>query len=257
VPRSIFNATISFGLVNVPIRLFSATESRTVHFKEVHVTDGAPIEHRRIDPETGEEVPFDDIVKGYEVREGEYVELTKEEIAAAAGERTKTIPIEDFVDAGEIDPIFYDRTYYVGAREGGEDAYRVLHAALSRSGRAGIGRMTFHNREYLVAVRALEKVIALHTMHFHDELVPPDDVPVSEPEKGPSRREVEMAGSLVEALAAKFEPAEYEDTYRAAVLQMIEAKAKGKQIVRKEPDAEPEESDLLAALQASVKGAKR
>ena len=256
MPRSIFNATVTFGLVNVPIKLFTATESKTVHFREVHEPDGAPIQHRRIDPETGEEVSNDDIVKGYEVGEGEFVELTKEEIAAAAGERTKAIPIEDFVPAADIDPVFFDKTYYVGAREGGEDAYRVLHAALAGSGRAGIGRMTFHNREYLIALRARDDVIVIHTMHFADEIIPGEDVEVAEPDKGPTDREVKMAGSLVDALAAPFEPDNYEDTYRERVLEMIEAKAKGKQVVRTEPDEPAEESDLLAALQASVKGAK-
>jgi DNA end-binding protein Ku len=257
MPRSIFNATISFGLVNVPIKLYSATESKTVHFREVHEEDGAPVEHRRIDPKTGEEVDAKQVVKGYEISEGEYVVLTKDEVAAAAGERTKTIPIEDFVPAAEIDPVYYDKTYYLGPREKGEDAYKVLHAALSDSGRAGIGRMTFHNREYLVAIRAHGDVISLHTLHFADEVVAADDLELTKPDKGPSQREVKMAGSLVEALAADWRPADYEDTYREAVMTMIEAKAKGKQVVRTEPEAEPEETDLFAALQASVKGAKR
>src|SRR4051812_33191580 len=230
--KSIFNATVTFGMVNVPIKMYSATESKTVHFSEVHETDGAPIEHRRIDPETGDEVPYDDIVKGYGISEDEFVELSKDEIAAAAGERTKAIPIEDFVPAADIDPIFYDKTYYLGPREGGEDAYRTLHAALDRSERAGIGRMTFHNREYLVAVRAHGDAISLHTLHFDEEIVPTRDVDVDEPDKGPSPREVKMAGSLVEALAADWKPESYEDSYREAVLKMIEAKAKGKQVVR-------------------------
>jgi DNA end-binding protein Ku len=257
MPRSIFNATISFGLVNVPIKLYSATESKTVHFREVHKTDGAPVEHRRIDPATGEEVDAKHTVKGYEVSEGEFVVLTKDEIAAAAGERTKTIPVEDFVPAADIDPVFYDKSYYLGPREGGEDAYRTLLAALSETERAGIGRMTFHNREYLVAIRASGDVMSLHTMHFADEIVPGSDFDLDKPEKGPTQREVKMAGSLVEALADDWKPEAYEDTYREAVLAMIEAKAKGKQVVRPAEDEPAEESDLFAALQASVKGAKR
>ena len=257
MPRSIFNATISFGLVNVPIKLYSATESKTVHFREVHEADGAPVEHRRIDPETGEQVDAKQVVKGYEISEGEFVVLTKDEVAAAAGERTKTIPVEDFVPAGDIDPIHFDKAYYLGPREGGEDAYRTLHAALEQTERAGIGRMTFHNREYLVAIRAHGDVISLHTLRFADEVVPGGDLDVDEPEKGPSPREVKMAGSLVEALAAEWKPDSYEDTYRQSVLAMIEAKAKGKQVVRSQPDEPAEESDLFAALQASVKGAKK
>ncbi len=257
MPRSIFNATISFGLVNVPIKLYSATESKSVHFREVHEPDGAPVEHRRIDPETGEVVDAKDVVKGYEISAGEFVVLTKDEVAAAAGERTKTIPLEDFVPAADIDPIYYDKAYYLGPRDGGEDAYRTLHAALQETERAGIGRMTFHNREYLVAIRAHEDVISLHTLRFAEQVVPGKDVDVDRPGKGPSQREVKMAGSLVEALAADWKPDSYEDTYRQSVLQMIEAKAKGKQVVRTEPDKAAEESDLFAALQASVKGAKR
>jgi DNA end-binding protein Ku len=257
MPRSIFNATISFGLVNVPIKLYSATESKTVHFREVHEADGAPVEHRRIDPETGDVVDAKHVVKGYEVSEGEFIVLTKDEVAAAAGEKTKEIPIEDFVPADDIDPVYYAKTYYLGTREGGEDAYRTLHAALESSERAGIGRMTFHNREYLVAVRAHGDVISLHTLHFAEEVVPAGDLDLETPGKGPTQREVKMAGSLVEALAAEWKPDTYEDTYRESVLTMIEAKAKGKQIVRTEPDEPAEESDLFTALQASVKGAKK
>ena len=253
-PRSIFNATITFGLVNVPIKLHTATDNKTVRFREVHETDGAPLEHRRLDPETGDPVDYGDIVKGFEIAEDEYVVLTKEEVKAAAGERTKTIPIEEFVPAAEIDPIYYAKTYYVGPREGGDDAYRALQTALEQTDRAGIGRMTFHDREYLVAVRALENVLALHQLRFADEVASPKELDYSEPGRGPSEREVKMAGSLVESLAEDFTPGDYDDSYRERVVEMIEAKAKGKQVVRKKEDAPAEESDLFAALEASVKG---
>ena len=256
-PRSIFNATVTFGAINVPIKLHSATQNKTVSFREVHVTDGAPLEHRRLDPETGEKVDYKDVVKGFEVGEGEYVELTKEEVKAAAGERTKTIPIEDFVEVAAMEPEVFDKTYYLGARDGGEDGYAALLAALERTGRAGIGRMTFHDREYLVAIRALEGVLALHTMRFADEVVAPDDFELNKPERGPTDREVKMAGSLVEALAADFTPDAYDDTYRQRVLELVEAKAKGEQIVRPDDDGPAESSDLLAALEASVKGLKK
>src|SRR3954468_19712206 len=253
-PRSIFNATITFGAVNVPIKLHSATENKTVSFREVHVADGAPLEHRRLDPETGEKVEYKDVVKGFEVGEDEYVELTKDEVKAAAGERTKTIPIEDFVEIALVDPEFFDKTYYLGVRDGGEEGYRALLAGLEQTGRAGIGRMTFHDREYLVAIRALDGVLGLHTMRFADEVVPPQELELNTADKAPSDREVKMAGSLVEALAADFKPETYEDTYRERVLEMVHAKAEGKQLVRASEDEPAEESDLLAALQASVKG---
>lgn len=257
MPRSIWNGTIAFGLVNVPIKLHSATESRTVHFRQVHVKDGARIEHRRVCSEEDREVPYEEIAKGFEVRNGEYVLLTKEEVTAAAGERTKVIDVGEFVDAADIDPVFFEKTYHLGAREGAEDAYRLLHEALEQTGRAGIGRFTFHNREYLVAIRPLDGVLAMHTMRFADEIVPLDDLDVPEPQKKPSKREVDMAASLVESLHEPFKPEKYEDTHREAVLELVAAKAEGKEIAPSDED-EPEPSDdLMKALEASLKGSGR
>jgi DNA end-binding protein Ku len=250
-PKSIWNGTISFGLAHVPVKLYSATESKTVSFREVHVSDGARIEHKRVCSKDGREVPFKQVVKGYEVKPDEFVVLSKEEVAAAAGARGKVIEIEDFVPEGEIDPIFFERTYYVGCRDEAE-GYRVFLAALDRSGRVGIGRFTFHNREYLVAVRPLDGVLALHTMRFHDEVVEAGDLDLHKPGKGPGKREVEMAGQLVESLHRKFDPEDYEDTYREAVLELIERKAKGEDLSPEEPEPEEEPSDLTAALQASL-----
>jgi DNA end-binding protein Ku len=250
-PKSIWNGTISFGLAAVPIKLYSATESKTVSFNEVHVSDGARIEHKRVCSKEGKEVPYKQVVKGYEVSEGEYVVLDKDEVAAAAGGRGKVIELEEFVPEGEIDPIFFEKTYYVGSRDESEP-YRVLQAALEKSGRVGIGRFTFHNREYLAAVRNLDGVLALHTMRFHDEVVHADDLDAPKPGKGPSKREVEMAGQLVESLHRKFKPEDYEDSYREAVLELIERKAKGEDLAPDEPEPEEEPDDLAAALQASL-----
>jgi len=253
MPRSIWNGTISFGLAHVPIKLYSATESKTVSFHEVHLADGARLEHKRICSKEGKEVPYKEVVRGFEVAADEYVVLNRDEIAAAAGSRGKVIEIEEFVPADEIDPVFFERTYYVGARDE-DEAYRVFRAALEQTGRAGIGRFTFHNREYLAAVRPLDGVLALHTMRFHDELVRGDELEVETPGKGPSKREVKMASELVESLHREFDPTEYEDTYRQAVLELIDRKAGGSEIEAPEPEPEEETSDLLAALQASVKG---
>jgi DNA end-binding protein Ku len=252
MPRSIWNGTISFGLAHVPVKLYSATESRTVSFHEVHLPDGARLEHRRICSKDGKEVPYKEVVRGYEVGADEYVVLEKHEVAAAAGARGKVIEIEEFVPANDIDQVFYEKTYYVGCRDEAE-AYRVFCAALERTGRAGIGRFTFHNREYLAAVRPLAGVLALHTMRFHDELVRGDELDFEAPGKGPAKREVEMAGQLVESLHREFDPADYEDTYREAVLELIRRKAEGGDIEAPEPEPEEETSDLLAALQASMK----
>ncbi|HKP20529.1 MAG TPA: Ku protein [Thermoleophilaceae bacterium] len=249
-PRSIWNGTITLGLVNVPIKLFTATESKTVSFSEVHAKDGAQIEHRRVCPKEDKEVDYDEVVKGYEVSPGKYVVLDKDEIKAAAGDRGKVVHLEHFVDAAEIDPVFYDKTYYVGSRDA-PDAYRLLHEALKKSGRAGIGRFTFHDREYLVAIRALDDVIALHTMRFHDEVVSPDELDIPSGGRKPNRREIQMAGKLVESLEEDFKPEKYEDTYRESVLDLIKQKAAGKEIDLAAQE-EPAHDDLEAALAASL-----
>jgi DNA end-binding protein Ku len=251
MPRSIWNGTITFGLVNVPIKLYSATESKAVHFHEVHAKDGARTEHRRICPKEEREVPYKQIVKGYEVAPGEYVVLDKEEIKAAAGDRGKVVHLEEFVDGADVDPVFYERTYYVGPRDDA-DAYRFLHEALRRTGRAGIGRFTFHDRVYLVAVRAHDGVIALHTLRFHDEVVAGGDLELDTGGRKPSKREVQMAGQLVESLYEDFDPRRYEDTYREALLDLIKRKAAGEEIDLLEQEEPEQGEDLAAALQASL-----
>jgi DNA end-binding protein Ku len=257
MPRSIWNGTIAFGLVSVPIKVYSATESKTVHFHEVHAKDGSRIEHRRLCPKHkgNKAIEYKDIVKGYEVSRGKWVELTDDEMAAAAGSRSKRLDIDHFVPAGDIAPEFYERTYYLGAQDKAKDAYALLHAALERTERAGVGRWVFHNRERTVVVRALEEVLALHTMRFADELVDPGDFELGRVRRKPSEREVKMASSLVDGLHTDFDASDYEDSYREDVLKVVAAKAEGKNI---EPpaDEEPEGADdLMAALEASLANA--
>jgi DNA end-binding protein Ku len=251
-PRSIWNGAIVFGLVQVPIKVYSATESKTVHFREVHLKDDSRIEHRRICPRDDKEVPYDDVVKGFEVKQGEWVELTDDEIAAAAGPRNKLIDIEHFVPAGEIDPDFFERTYFLGAGDKGDDAYAVLRAALEKTGRAAIGRWVFHDRERTVAVRVYEKGLALYTLRYADDLVDPAGFDLERVSKKPSPREIEMASKLVESLHVKFKPADYEDSYRDAVLDVVKAKAEGRNITPPEPEPEEDDGDLLASLEASL-----
>jgi len=250
-PRSIWNGTLAFGLVSVPIKLFTATESHTISFHEVHVREGAKIEHRRICPKEDKEVDYKDVVKGFEVSEDKYVVLDDEEIKAAAGSRGKVIWLEEFVDVAEIDPVVFDKSYYVGARDE-PDAYRLLRDALKRSRRAGIGRFTFHDREYLVGVRAYEDVLALHTMRFADELVDPGDLDIDRASKKPSDREIQMAGKLVESLYTTFSRDDYEDTYRDAVLDLVKRKAKGEEIDLTAQEEPEHGDDLAAALEASL-----
>jgi DNA end-binding protein Ku len=252
MPRSIWNGTITFGLIAVPIKVHSATEDKSVHFHQVHAADGARIKQKRICSKEDREVPYKEVAKGYEVGEGEYVMLSQDEIDAAAGERSREIALEEFVCAEEIDPVFNDRTYYLGVGEDGEDAYRLLHDALGRSSRAGIGRWVFHNREYLVAVRSLDGVLVLHTMRFADELVDPGSLEVPEPSRAPGKREIEMAAQLVDSLHGSFDPGAFEDNHREQLLELIERKAKGEEIsVPAREQAEPTD-DLMAALEASL-----
>jgi DNA end-binding protein Ku len=250
-PRSIWNGTVTFGLVNVPIKLYSATESKTVRFNEVHAKDGARIEHRRICSKEGKEIDYDQVVKGYEVEPDKYVVLEKDEIKAAAGDRGKVVHLTEFVDAGAIDPVFYEKTYYVGSRDDA-DPYRLLHEALRKTGRAGIGRFTFHDREYLVALRALDEALALHTLRFHDEVVTGDDLELDGGGRKPSKQEVQMANKLVETLYTDFDPESYEDSYREAVLDLLKRKSKGEEIDVAEQEEPEQGDDLLAALKASV-----
>jgi DNA end-binding protein Ku len=252
-PRSIWNGTITFGMVVVPVKLYSATESKSIHFHEVHARDGSRIEHRRICPKDEKEVPIEEIVKGYEVDEDKYVVLEKDEIKAAAGDRGKVVDLTEFVDAAEIDPVFYEKTYYVGSRDDSQP-YRLVFEALKRTGRAGIGRFTFHDREYLVAVRAIDEVIALHTLRFHDEVVAADDLDLGKPSKNPTKKEVDMAGKLVDTLAEDFDATAYDDTYRDSVLALIKAKAKGKEIDLTAQEEPEQGDDLMAALEASLSG---
>src|SRR3954463_4664072 len=200
--RSIWNGTIAFGGVFVPVKVHSATESKTVHFHEVHQDDGARIEHKRICSKEDKEVPYKEVVSGYEVSDGKYVVLEKDEIKAAAGPASRLIDVEQFVCAPDIDPVMFDKTYYVGAQDKGKDAYRLLHDALEKSDRAGIGRWVFHNREYLVALRAYDGVLAMNTMRFHDELVPVKDLDLPSPQRKPKKQELDMAGKLLESLQA-------------------------------------------------------
>ena len=254
--RSVWNGTITFGLIAVPIKVHSATEDRGVHFHQVHAKDGAQVKQKRICSKEGKEVDYKEVAKGYEVKSGEYVLLS--EVAAAAGERYRLIDLREFVCAPEIDPVFYDKTYYLGVGDKGEGAYRLLHDALAKSKRVGIGRWVFHNREYLVAIRPLDGLLALHTMRFADELLDPGDLDVPSPSRKPSQREVEMAGKLVDSLHDRFTPEEFSDSYRERVLALIAAKARGE--APETPEVVPEEDlqpDLMAALEASLEGGSR
>jgi DNA end-binding protein Ku len=255
--RSIWNGVIAFGLTSVPIKVHTATDDHAVHFHQVHAKDGARIKQRRVCAKEDKEVPYKQVAMGYEVRSGEYVMLSQDEIDAAAGERSRLIELEEFVRAGEIDPVFYDRGYYLGAGDDGEDAYRLLHDALVKADRVGIGRWVFHNREYLVAIRALPEALALHTMRFAAELVDASTLELKAPSKKPTKREIDMAGTLVTSLHEEFDPAQFQDGYRDRVLALVHAKARGEEPDLPVPEPSEPDTDLMAALEASLDAGRR
>lgn len=251
-PRSIWNGTLAFGEVSIPVKLFSAVEDHTVHFREVRLSDGCRIVHRRVGSQSGREVPAELIAKAYETSRGRQVVLEDQEIAAARGTRPKVIGLEHFIETAQIDPVYYNRPYILGAQPGGERAYRVLLSALQRSGKVGIGRFTMRTREQLVAVGPREQALELYTMRFADEIVHHTDLKSPTLSRAPTKQEIEMAKRLIEMLAAEWNADEHKDRYRASVLALIERKAAGKEIKLppREPSRPPE--NLLTALQRSV-----
>jgi DNA end-binding protein Ku len=255
--RSLWNGAIRFGLVNVPIKVYSAAQSKQIQFRELHAKDAAPLQHRRVCSKEDKEVPYDEVVRGYETAPGRYVVLTKDEIQAPARERGKTIDLEDFVPGDQIDPVFYDSPYWLGPQKGAEEAYAVLQAALEKTGLVGIGRFVLRTKEQLVALHPADGALRLDTMRFYDEVREAEDLDIPQPSKNVGEREAKMADALVSSLETSFDPTEYEDTYRARVLEVVEAKARGEQIVVAEPVQEDTGPDLMALLEQSVAGAKK
>jgi DNA end-binding protein Ku len=256
-PRSLWNGTIAFGEVAIPVKLFAATEDHRIHFREVRLSDGCRIEHRLVGAESGREIKRENTQKSYETSGGKQVILTEEEIAAARGPRPKVIELEHFVAVEQIDPVYYDKPYVVGAQEDGERGYRVLLAALERSGKVGIGRFVLRTREQLVALRPRGRALVLHTMRFADEVVDRRDLRVPPLRREPSAKEIEMAQRLVDALAADWRAAKHRDRYTADVLALIRRKAKGEEIEAPEPEDRETPDDLSAALEASLHGGGR
>lgn len=258
--RAIWSGTISFGLLNVPVRLYSAVARRNIALREIRESDSARIKHRRVAEGTDEEVPYENIVKAYELSPGQYVPLSKDEMAALAPEKTRAIDVQDFVDIEEIDPMFFDSPYYLGPSEGAEKAYSLLAAAMESSGKAAITRFVFRNKEHLAALRASDGVLTLTTMRFADEVMPPSELDDALPDKKPkvAKKEREMAEQLIESLSTEFDPSSYRDEYREQLLALIERKAEGKEIVA--PKAEEPKAtkapDLMAALEESIAAAK-
>jgi DNA end-binding protein Ku len=254
--RAIWSGSISFGLLNVPVKLYSAVARRGISLREIRESDGARIRHRRVAEGSDEEVPYENIIKAFEISKDRYVPLSKEELASLDPKKTRAIEVQDFVDIGEIDPIYFDSPYYLGPADGAEKAYSLLARAMEQSGKVAIARFVFRNKEHLAAIRPSDDVLTLTTMRFADEVVPPselDDVLPSEQPKV-AKREVDMAEQLIDSLTRRFDPSAYRDEYREELLAMIERKAAGEEVTaaprdEREPTKAP---DLMAALEKSI-----
>jgi len=253
-PRSIWRGTISFGLVSVPVRMFTATESKELRFHFLHKDDLTPIGYDKVRKDTGEHVDPEDIVRGFEVSKGQYVPLEDEDLDRLDVELTKAIDICDFVDLDEIDPVYFRKAYYLLPEDGAEKPYLLLVRALEETGKVGIAKVVIRNKQHLAALRPVDGALVLETMYYADEVRKPDKVKA----KGDLRAaEVEMAKSLVENLSEPFDPEKYDDTYRKELLGLMRAKAKGKKLPEPQEDEGGEVIDLMQALRESVEKTKR
>lgn len=254
MPRAIWSGTVSFGLVSVPVRMFSAVAEHKLHFHYVHAPDGSRIGYEKICKSEDKPVPDSEIVKAFEVEDGEWVYLTDEDFETARVEGDHAIEIRDFVKAEEIDPIFFERTYYLAPQEGADRVYALLVRAMEETGLVGVAKLVMRDRQYLAALRVRDGAIALERMHFADEIR--DAGEHARPDIDVNKRELEMAIQLVERFGGTFEPEKYEDTYRDALCDMIRAKQRG-ETVAAAPEPEREEpADLMEALRASIEQAK-
>ena len=263
MPRAIWSGSISFGLVNVPVKLYSAIHHQDISFHQFQEGTNARVRNKRVSEKTGKEVAYDDIVKGYEVTKGQYVMVEPDELAGFAPRATRTIDIEDFVALDDIDPIYYDATYYLAPEksEGAHKAYVLLRRAMEDQGKVAIGRLVMRTKQYLAAIRPFEGALAVSTMLFHDEIVPVgeiDGIPSgrSAPKVAPA--EVKMAAQIIDSMTQEWDPKRYEDTYRVQVLDFLKKKAAGEEIVvEEESEAVADVTDLMAALEASLEAAKK
>jgi DNA end-binding protein Ku len=253
--RAIWSGAISFGLVNVPVKMYSATSPKAVRFHQLSAKTGTRIKQKRVDPSTGDEVAFEDIVKGYELSPDRYVLIEPEELEALDPKATKTIDIEEFVEIADIDPIFYDHSYYLAPATGGAKAYQLLLAAMREAGKVAIGRVVIRSKQQLCALRPVGDAMALSTMLFGDEVLSPDRIDELDGlgEVEATKRELTMAQQLIESLSADFDPTKFKDEYREQVLDLIERKAAGEEIaVQPEAEDTTPAPDLMAALEASL-----
>ena len=256
MPRAMWKGAISFGLVTIPVAVYPATEEKTLRFNQLHDEDGGRIRYKRMCEKDGEEVTFEHIVKGYEVEKDRYVVLTDEDVNAIPVESSRAIDIHRFVDLEEIDPVMFKKSYYLVPEETGAKAYALLREAMADDGRVGIAKVSFRDKEHLAALRFKDEAFVLETMYWPDEIREADfgGVDVSAKVRG---QELEMAKQLIESLSGEWNPEEYSDEYREALLQIVEAKLNGQEIEVVAPEPTAKVVDLMEALKASVAAAKK
>ncbi len=254
MPRPLWSGAISFGLVNIPVKLFSAVSPKEVHFHMLHEKDGARIKQKRVCAADGAEVPYEQIVKGYEVSPGRYVTITKEELEALDPKGSRTIEIQDFVELAEIEPLYYESSYHLVPDKGAAKAYALLFEAMRKTRKAAVAHFVMRSKQYLCSLRPMGKGLLLNTLLYGDEMIPQSELNELEGNaSAPKGRELEMAEKLVESLSAKFDPDQYKDEYRDKVLAMLEAKAEGQEVVEPpQSDDEPKIVDLMEALRRSL-----
>ncbi|HLH14631.1 MAG TPA: Ku protein [Solirubrobacteraceae bacterium] len=255
-----WTGTIGFGMVTVPVKLYSAVDRKTVRFHQLSGKSGVRVAQKRVDPSSGEEVPYEDVVKGFELAPDRYVVIEPGEMEALEPKKTKTIEIEEFVDLAQIDPVYYDHPYYLAPGAGGAKPYRLLLDAMRETGKVAIARVVIRSKEQLVAVRPMGEALGMATMLFSDEVLTPErlDEVMEAAEVKTTKRELDVAKQLVESLAGNFVPEDFRDTYREEVLALIERKAQGKAIAVQPPPEEVAEPapDLMSALKASLEAVR-
>jgi DNA end-binding protein Ku len=259
MPRSLWTGSLGFGLVNVPVALFSGVRDTDLHFRQLHAKDHTPVEIHRYCAEEDVEVPYEEIANGYET-DDDLVILTDAELATAAPRKTRTIDIEAFVDVADVDPVYFDHPYVLvpsGDSEGTQRAYRLLVEVMERTERAALGRFVLRTKEYLVLIRAVGGRMKLTTLRFHDEVRPTKDVPTPTKRDKPAKKEVDQAVALIEALACPWDPERYEDRFQKRLKKIVRDKSKGKTVEVPEPEKEPSPvPDLMAALEETLAGIK-
>ena len=257
--RPIWSGSINFGLVTIPVRLFTAVREQNIHFRSLHDQDMVPLKMKLVCPaHHDKEIHREHIVKGYEIAKDQFVVIRQEEIEAAVPKSTKSIEIQDFVDLDEIDPLFFDRPYYIAPKPEGAKPYKLLLDAMEKKGKVGIAKVVMWNKEYLCALRPLDGILCLETMHFEDEVVSRDSVVPTDAKAHVDEREMKIAQQLIDSLTSDFDPGKYHDEYREKILELVEKKAAGEEIVaRPKEEAHPTKAtNLIAALEASLAAAR-